>query len=165
VIQYIFLHNLCLSARLVWYRSHRSFLKNHYWRELETTWPVNCYSRLQIWIQRRTLQQTHRIVNKPWSFSWGRSSIWQGMGQWTTIQNQKYIPYRLLKSYITAGRFQVKYKNSYSNCYRVKSGVLEGSLMGPLLYLIYTADMPTTNNTTIVNFAADTALIAANKIQ
>jgi hypothetical protein len=34
--------------------------------------------------------------------------------------------------------------------------------MGPPLYLIYTADLPTVNNTTIVTFADDTALLAAN---
>jgi hypothetical protein len=34
--------------------------------------------------------------------------------------------------------------------------------MGPLLYVIYTADLPTTNNTTIATFADDTALLSAN---
>jgi hypothetical protein len=34
--------------------------------------------------------------------------------------------------------------------------------MGPLLYLIYAADLPTPNNTTISTSADDTALLAAN---
>jgi hypothetical protein len=33
--------------------------------------------------------------------------------------------------------------------------------MGPLLHLLYTVDLPTTNNTTISTFADDTALLAA----
>jgi uncharacterized protein YlxW (UPF0749 family) len=34
--------------------------------------------------------------------------------------------------------------------------------MGPLLYLIYTADLPTINNTTIAAYSDDTTLLAAN---
>jgi hypothetical protein len=41
--------------------------------------------------------------------------------------------YLLLKSYITERHFQIKYNNSYSDCYQVKSGVPQGSMMGPLL--------------------------------
>lgn len=71
--------------------------------------------------------------------------------------------YLLLKSYITDRYFQIKlYNNSYSDCYQVKSGVPQGSVLGPLLYLTYTADMPTTNNTTITTYVDDTALLAAN---
>jgi hypothetical protein len=56
--------------------------------------------------------------------------------------------------------FQVKYNNEYSDYKLAKSGVPQGSVLGPSLYLIYTTDLPTTDSTTIATFADDTALLA-----
>jgi hypothetical protein len=54
----------------------------------------------------------------------------------------------------------VKYNNAYSDYKLAKSGVPQGSVLDPSLYLIHTTDLPTTDNTTIPNFAKNTALLA-----
>jgi hypothetical protein len=78
---------------------------------------------------------------------------------------KKVLPgtyYMILKSYLTERHFQVKHNHDYSQCYQIQSGVPQGSVLGPLLYLIYTADLPTTNKTTVATFADDTAILAIN---
>jgi hypothetical protein len=81
------------------------------------------------------------------------------------IQTQDHLHgpyYLLLKTYLHSRYFQVKYSGSYSTCHEVLSGVPQGSVLGPLLYLIFTADIPTTDRTTIATFADDTGLLSVH---
>jgi len=59
--------------------------------------------------------------------------------------------------------FRTKYREAYSSLRQILAGVLQGSVLGPLLYLIYTADLPTLVNSTTATFADDTAILTVHE--
>jgi len=70
--------------------------------------------------------------------------------------------YLLLKSYLSERYFQVKIDDELSDYHSIRAGVPQGSVLGPLLYLIYTADVPTTQDTLMATFADDIAILSSD---
>ena len=71
-----------------------------------------------------------------------------------------------LSSYLTKRRQRVRVNSSLSPWLRTPAGVPQGSVLGPLLFLIYTIDLPPTctdRSTTCSQFTDDTALITTHE--
>lgn len=67
---------------------------------------------------------------------------------------------KILHSYISDRYFRIKQEEDYSDLRAIKAGVPQGSVLGPVLYLLYTCDIPALKNDTIATFADDTAILA-----
>ena len=72
--------------------------------------------------------------------------------------------YKILKSYLENRYFLIKYREECTPLHPVLSGVPQGSVLGALVYLLYTADLPTTADSTTATFADDTAVLTTQKI-
>jgi hypothetical protein len=71
--------------------------------------------------------------------------------------------HNLIKSYLSNRKATVKIENEFSNLNNVNYGVPQGSVLGPLLFLIYTNDiMNSIDRTQLFLFADDTILISIN---
>ena len=70
--------------------------------------------------------------------------------------------YSILKSYQTNRLFMIKYLNAITATFPIETGIPQGSVLGPLLFTIYIADLPTLTEITTTTFADDTALLASH---
>lgn len=76
---------------------------------------------------------------------------------------KKQLPhnfYHILESYLTDRYFLISYQEELQP---IKSGVLQRSVLDPLLYLLFTSDLISTQQTIIGTFADDTTVLATHK--
>lgn len=71
--------------------------------------------------------------------------------------------YTILKSYLENRYFFVKVQDEQTDLFPIDAGVPQGSVLGPLLYVLFTADIPTNPNTTTATFADDTVVMATHR--
>lgn len=70
--------------------------------------------------------------------------------------------HKIFQSYLSNRKFRVKFNSFLSKDFPIEAGVPQGSVLGPVLYLIYTADLPTENHLLISTFADDTAILSSH---
>jgi retron-type reverse transcriptase len=69
----------------------------------------------------------------------------------------------ILQSYLQNRHFLVRYQDEQTTLYPIKAGVPQGSVLGPTLYSIYTADMLTTPYVTTATHADDTTILSPHQ--
>lgn len=70
--------------------------------------------------------------------------------------------YLFIKSYLSSRSFYIKNKNVKSKIYDINAGVPQGSVLGPILFTIYTSDIPDDTDVLLATYADDTAVLAAS---
>ena len=70
---------------------------------------------------------------------------------------------QLIHSFLELRSFQAKIGNAISQPKLLEAGVPQGSVLSPLLYAIYTADIPNSSRTTLAIYADDTAILTRSK--
>lgn len=78
-------------------------------------------------------------------------------------KNLPYPFFEIIRSYLECRYFYVKVNGNQTNLHDIKSGIPQGSVLGPLLYTLFTADLPTRENTVTATFADDTALLSTHQ--
>ena len=123
-----------------------------------------------------TIHQTHRLVHKInealeakeycsaafLDISQAFDKVWHPGLLYKLRQSLPLNYYLILKSYLHNRFFQVKIEESYTNLHPINAGVPQGSVLGPLLYLLFTADLPTSHDSITATFADDTAILASD---
>ena len=67
----------------------------------------------------------------------------------------------ILISYLSD--FRVTENDCFSKFYKITAGVPLESVLGPVLYMLFTYDLPQSPGVTVATFADDTALLTSNK--
>jgi len=71
--------------------------------------------------------------------------------------------FNLLKSYLNKRQLETKINGETSSRFHIHSGVPKGSILGPLLFVIYMSDLPTFRESTLGTFAGETAIFATHE--
>jgi hypothetical protein len=71
--------------------------------------------------------------------------------------------YTLLRSYLMNRMFQVCHQEEYTMLHPIHAGVTQGSILGPILYTIFKADLPEAEQTLTATYADNTAILAPHE--
>lgn len=88
--------------------------------------------------------------------------VWHNGLLFKVKQTLPHSVFLLIKTYLSNRIYQVKCGSACSNFYKIEAGVPQGSVLGPILYNIFTSDLPTTRSITTATYADDIAYLASH---
>lgn len=92
------------------------------------------------------------------------NSVWHDglIHKMSTLKFPSYI-IKLIRSFLNNRRFRVMIKDIKSNTFGISAGVPQGSTLSPILYNIFTSDIPIPLGTDMGLYADDTAILTADE--
>ena len=110
-----------------------------------------------------TIEQMHRLINEIiialeskqycTALFMDKEKAFDEINHESLLQTiRKQFPeqiHQLIKSYLSSRTFVIKIEDTYSEVKDIKAGVPQGSVLSPILYTLYTANIPTTTNSKI----------------
>ena len=88
--------------------------------------------------------------------------VWHAGLLWKLKAILPFTYYLIIQSYLSDRYFRVSQGSAFSPYHPVKAGVPQGSILGPFLYSLYTADVPVHPSTTFCSFADDIAILTSD---
>lgn len=87
-------------------------------------------------------------------------TVWH-TGLYVKLHRYKVPVYliNLIKSYLHNRIFRVKLENNYSDYHNLHAGIPQGSLLGPVLFILYINDIPLPSDMKLALYADDTAIM------
>jgi len=76
------------------------------------------------------------------------------------IKRFLFYLYAIIKSYLIQKTFSVKYGVTVTQLKEINFGIPQGIVVGPILYVLYIADLSITLGTTTANYVEVTAILA-----
>ena len=125
-------------------------------------------------VQHSTIEQVHRVYNQLrgaienkelcatafLDITQAFDKVWHEGLLYKLKKILPYTFYEFFRTYLSERSFRIKLHDSTSDLYKINAGVPQGSVLGPVLYTLYTADLPLTNKTCIATYADDTVIMA-----